>query len=211
MALFLAWHLGLGDALICNGLVRKLCELHDTVTVPSKYHNVPTVKHMFSDLDQVHVMPVNGDKEMLWHAARNDSLRLGLHSKEGLRRVGWDRQFYEQAGVSFEERWIGFQVPSIPQEKVAVADYCFVHQDPTRGFTIDKRRLPQLPRVEPHRTPTLFGWMDALANAQEIHCIDSCFAILADSIPCKADRYVLHLYARNDNRPSYRKNWTVLK
>lgn len=213
--IFLCWHLGLGDALICNGLVRVLVERFGTVFVPAKHHNVASVSFMFSDLPQVKVVAVENEKEMMMLSQNRKSVRLGLHSREGLRRNNWDKQFYEQAGMDFEYRWSRFRFPE-PKDPIipetTSGKWCFVHDDPLRGFGIDFQKLPvDADLVRPKPSGTIFDWAPALTKAFEIHCIDSCFAILADSIPCRAEHYVLHLYARNDNRPNYHKDWIILK
>lgn len=55
-------HLGLGDHLICNGLICHLAQ-HDQITVLAKHHNVAYCKHMWSDLPNVTVDGVADDKE----------------------------------------------------------------------------------------------------------------------------------------------------
>ena len=56
-------HLGLGDHLICNGLVRNICENNkNNFLLPAKKHNFQTVKFMFRDLNNLTVVSVDGDE-----------------------------------------------------------------------------------------------------------------------------------------------------
>ena len=44
-------HLGLGDHIICNGLIREYAKRFDTVKLFCKPQNVQTVLHMYDDLN----------------------------------------------------------------------------------------------------------------------------------------------------------------
>jgi hypothetical protein len=94
--------------------------------------------------------------------------------------------------------------------------FAFVHDDADRGFVIPQKRLPKklnIVRPEPGATENIFAYWGLLEQAQELHMIDSSFAILADSLPdLKAKKMQIHLYTRaNALPPSYRKDFEVLK
>lgn len=213
--IFLLAHLGLGDCLILNGLVRNLVT-RDGVVVPAKPHNVDTVKFMFRDLPTVTVMQVADDIEMLAVAKRfrGGVVRTGMFGAN-FSFKDWDLNFYKQAGVAFSERWDRFEVQRAREREVMLwQPFIFLHHDSERGFAIPKERWPNVKDVrviQPWRTTTLFDWMRVLEEAEEIHCIDSSFAILADSIPTTAKRLVLHLYSRPGAKPpTYKKDWQIL-
>lgn len=210
-SIFLAWHLGLGDAIICNGLVRELADRYDRVTVPAKHEKLLSVFWMLSDLVNVFVVPVNDDAEMLGLAKRENWLGLGLHSKRGLvDRQHWDRQFYEDAGVPFEYRWTRFATPPIKTgPKHETVEYAFVHQEP--HYPMVAIRLPGMQIYVPPKPPHIFWNMEVLMYATEIHVVNSCFLSLAESITTHATRLVLHNYARTDTPPpTLHKNWEIL-
>ena len=215
-SIFIRTHLGLGDALIQNGLVRILAS-NDRVVFPAKIHNFESVKFMFRDLPNVEVVSVRDDVEAeLLSEAEASVLRLGLFSLTEPLESAWDRQMYRQARVPFDCRWEAFQVHRDRQDEYPVprTNYVFLHDDYERGFCIDESRLPSdVYRIRPERPNslnTIFGWLPLIVEASEIHCIDSCFAILVDSIPTKAIRLVLHDYARKGLPPTYRKKWEHL-
>src|SRR5580698_7433260 len=128
--LFVEWHKGLGDAIICNGLIRTLAESRDIV-VPCYTHNLPSVRHMFSDLDNVHVfeMPDDFVDEFAFEGERCDILRIGLKNPAFGKIEPFDRCFYALAGVPFENRWTKFFVPVSYSERVPpVTDpYILIH------------------------------------------------------------------------------------
>lgn len=212
--LFVLWHLGLGDAILCNGLVRTLAGKRKRLALPVKDRNLASVSAMFSDLDNISIVPVKDDDDAVALAKEYPSLRLGLFSKKGCEFKAWDRQFYEQAGVEFEMRWKAFALPCpLPELPIAPAPYAFVHDDEKRGYAV-KRGLPEHLSIQrPKLTKSIFDHLPLLRQASEIHCIDSSFALLADSIPCQAKRYCLHAYARTGPSalPAYRKPWEILK
>ena len=57
-------HLGFGDHIICNGLVRHFKEIHGKVRVFSKHHNFENVKYMYRDDKDIEVIGVAGDGEV---------------------------------------------------------------------------------------------------------------------------------------------------
>lgn len=211
-AIFLRWHLGLGDAIICNGMVRELSKRFDAVILPAKLDKVVAVFWMFSDLENVRVVPVRDDSEMNSMSLSYSHLDLGLWSKIGLKDWSrWDEQLYRDAGVPFEIRWSGFKVPDCPQIEPPQGAYAFTHQEVNRGMAIKK--MPTIPIYEPPKPPHIFWNLTALRLAAEIHVVNSCFLSLAESVPVAATRLVLHDYARKDRAgaPTLRKSWEILR
>jgi hypothetical protein len=211
MSIYLRWHLGLGDAIICNGLVRELAKRHDKVYLPAKLEKMISVFWMFSDLENVRIVPVKDDSEMNEKANQFQSIGLGIWSKGGLRDWScWDQQFYEDARVSFEARWSQFKVPECKQAEPPSGDYAFIHHDPARGMTM--RKVATIPIYEPSHAQHIFWNVSALQRATEIHVVNSSFLNLAESLPLCAKRLVVHNYARIDRAgiPTLRKHWEVL-
>ena len=70
--IFLIHHLGLGDHIVCNGLVRELIKKCDLIYFPVKHHNFATVKFMFRDIpNHIKYVTVNNDNEMLYWETMN--------------------------------------------------------------------------------------------------------------------------------------------
>jgi len=218
--IFLKVHLGLGDLIICNGLIRVLAERHGKVVVPAKPHNTQTAMWMFSDDPRIEICMVDDDRQMLKEARRWPSIGVGLWSKRGLQEKRWSEGFYEDADVPFECRWSKFKLPEIPDTKMPDCGIVFRHQDPIRDYLVDGVYIPwSLYPFEyaPASTEPFQNHIPWLAKASEIHVIDSCFLCLADSIETRATRHVLHAYAtahdpyKKFGPPTLRKNWVILK
>lgn len=75
---FVLTHLGLGDIIMSNGLVRYLCTLYDQVSVVVKNHNVDTVKAMYSDLENIKIYNVPNDS----HISPNFGCLMYIYNKE---------------------------------------------------------------------------------------------------------------------------------
>lgn len=214
-------HLGLGDMLIVNALVREMARQFASVLIPCKHHNLPSVVFMWRDCENVIVTPVADDAAAkgLVSDMRNEGaevLELGMFGVGKFNPLAWDRQMYEQAGVPFEWRWERFYVqPGFTNSllpHLRETTFAFVHDDPARGFVIPRDALPKMEIVRPlpGLTDNIFDYCSLLAEAKEIHCIDSCFAILADSIPTSEEKLVFHRSVRHGALPpALGKKWQV--
>lgn len=216
-------HLGLGDMLIINALVRETAGKFGCVILPCKKHNVTSVSFMFRDIGPVIVSPVADDAaaDRLVSDMQSEGaavLKLGMFGAGKFNPSAWDRQMYEQAGMPFEWRWERFYVHPgftnniLPHLHGTV--FGFVHDDPVRGFVIPRNEIPKLEIIRPlsGMTDNIFDYCQLIGEAKEIHCIDSCFAILTESIPTSEDRLVFHLRVRPGARPpTLRKNWQIIR
>lgn len=224
--LFIQWHLGLGDAIISNAIVRHFAKLYPLIVLPVKYHNVPSVQFMLRDLENVLIRPVEDDAEQIMFAERVwecEVLRIGGWGIPDGRLFDpghWDRSFYEQGGLPFDLRWSGWKCKrDITSERGFSFDgpYMFLHDDPTRGFQIDLKRVwgekTGLRIEKPTQTQHIFQWWNIVEHAEEIHCIPSSFAHWIDSIDLpKNPRLFLHAYTRKGEPLAiFKKNWEILR
>jgi len=208
--------MGLGDAIICNGLVRTLAE-QDEVRWPCHGYFYKSVSSMFEDLPQVKVFPVpaqfTGFNAANYLIPDNPgALVLGFAGKN-FDHANWVLSFYYQAGLSYETRWEKFKLPErwVPKEWGIKRNFVLIHEDVRRGYRIDRSRLPKGLMVKPVQFSysPLWNYLTAIAMAKEIHCIDSCVSHLVDSFyqELAGTPLVFHRYARRDIVGSYRGNW----
>lgn len=217
--LFLKWHLGLGDAILCNGMARVLATDYNIVFLPAKIHNAPAVRWMFSDEPRIAVVAVPDDAGMLDVAHRHNAIGIGAWGHRGIQPSGWDRAMYEDAGVPFECRWTDFKLPDVEDVK-RLPDYkwAFVHDDRGRHYNMRPGIIASPFGIYfPNREEAFSHHVAFLKSAEEIHVIDSCFLCLADSVETSAKRHVLHAYAtahdpyKKFGPPTLRKNWEILR
>jgi len=195
-------------------MVRELASRNDLLMLPVKWHNRPTVAAMLSDVPNKTLIGVIDDADATRWADRCEQygtvLRLGVHNKRELLSLpAWDKQLYRQANVPFEYRWSKFSIPV--RNVLSHNTDPFLHEDIERGFVIDRSHVPE-GTVPVARTGTMLESVPWLSSASEIHCIDSAWLCMADSIPTAATRLVMHRYARkNSLPPTLTKNWEIIE
>lgn len=214
-------HLGLGDHLICGPIVRDLAKKHSSVVVLCKAHNVHSVSFFYRDAANIEVFAVADDDEAkaaikAVQDAGLETLGLGVWCDKPFDAQHWDQCFYNQYGLPFKERWNSFKCVRQPSRELEVpkGEFVLLHEDKKRGYLIDRKRLPKLPIVEvtPEQTANLFDFWGLIEGATELHLMESCVAILADSLPViKARRCCIHHYCRSSIAPQYQLNWEHLR
>jgi len=207
-------HLGLGDAIICNGLVRALVDEHGPLTTFCKPHNRPSVAFMWRDLP---VTLVDADHPPAPRLGDNNIV-AGFDRLD--RSIPFDQAFYKAAGVPFEKRWSEFRWGRDWDNERWIGpypDFAFVHDDANRGMKIDDKRLSKLPTVTPDHEaePNIFRYVKLIEQAAEVHVIPSAFMFLVDSMPrVPGQHLVLHRYTRKYapcDAPTLRHDWEVLE
>ena len=199
-------HLGLGDHIICNGLVRQLAKVKD-VTLAVKHKNLANVCRMFNDIPIEYYL-IDKDK-----STGNIGWCFG-----GDKRINFDEAFYKHAKIDFQERWNSFYIDRDFGAENKLCDYlnlpekfCLVHNT-SSSQKIDIKINTDLPIVYMEKTPiekSMFDWMLVVELASEIHCINSSFIHLVDSMQPEAKLYF------HDDRPhlkfSRKLNWKHMR
>lgn len=207
-------HMGLGDHLITNGLVRELVKRHGPITTFAKPHNLASVRFMYRDIP-VTVVEADDIKAQITigHQKLDDVFVIGHWHLD--RDIGFDKSFYRAAKVPFECRWDSFYVErdKTQEQWPNLKPFIFVHDDAPRGMGIHRLPAGDVVRPDPKVSPNIFGWLATLEAAQEIHVIESAFAFLVDSFVWDKP-LVIHRYARHlphGERPTYRQKWTIIE
>lgn len=213
-------HLGLGDHIICNGLVREYAKRFDVVKLFCKPQNVETVLHMYDDLNLE--LLIGDDDFVHEYMIKNPPSNfvcvgfVHLNNKEP-----FDYQFYKLAGLNFKTRWESFYCPHNPKEDELFDSlnlppkYALVHEDVERGYMIDHSEI-SLPIVELEKIPnySLINWRKVIEGAAEVHMIDSSAMFLADSLEENDAALFVHRYARSNPQwqlPILKRPWKILQ
>lgn len=217
MALLMG-HLGLGDQLACCGLVRTLAESEKNVVVVCKQVTVPSLKFLYKNVPNIHLLPVENDSaisprfgsdpHILWAFTQLGfrPLLLGLHQGPLAAGSGFVDTFYGQANVSKARRYDSFHVDRdlcMEQRfsRQPKGDYLFVHDDASRGFCINLDT--QIPIVRPGKaderpfSDNVFAFIGLMQGAVELHLFDSAFSHLADLLDILPGRRYLHANVKN--------------
>lgn len=197
--------MGMGDHIICNGLIRKLINPSEEYSIFVKQHNLGNVEHMFSDLPNMKY--IVGDDAQVHQFIRSNGLKRSdviMIGFDGLDKTkSFDESFYHQHKVDFNEKWDSFYSPrNLEREKRLaecfgeLGDYIFVHDDERYRISLDK--LPKdVKIIKPviGLTKNMFNYAYLIENALEVHCIESSFGFMCDNMALSKNLYY-HRYAR---------------
>ncbi|MBL8158374.1 hypothetical protein JNK62_02495 [bacterium] len=222
-------HLGLGDQIICHGIVRDYCTRFTHVTILAAPQTLASVSFMYRDIKNLEIIPcshIEAPHFLARHKDKFDSIqKIGFELLNRTSGVSVERQFYALANVVFEKKWTSFQVQrdlireqNLYNRIAPPKPYIFLHEDQERNFTIKRRRISTtLPHIAPNTgfTDNIFDYGKIIESASEVHVIDSSFMFLIDCMPYQTSGQTLfvHRYARPNSEwhlPTLRKKWKIL-
>jgi hypothetical protein len=189
-------HLGLGDHIICMGLVLELADrfARGSVHLAVKRGYLDTVRALYARAPKVQVFPVDAaaTEQQVYEHARRLNLKVARIVMNAHDRPAWDRSFYEQVGIDFELSWERFTPGDVESEAeelfrrlVGARPYQLVHDDGSIGhfaLHIPENGARLYVRPEPSASG-LLAWTKIIREASEIHCIDSSVVHLVDRMP----------------------------
>lgn len=209
--MYIYHHLGLGDHIICHGIVRSVCEKlnNEQHTLVLKPQFLESVSFMYKDIKNLNFKTFPNDHEVHLFLNENKNeqkLYIGHHHLEKVMREGYnfDEAFYKQVGLDFQKRWSLFQIErNYNRESELIkrisppSEYVFLHDGSERGFTIDQKKIQnkKIPVITPkiEYTNNIFDYLSLIENAVEIHCFDSSFKLMIDSVIQDRDNLFYHV------------------
>ena len=226
-------HLGLGDHFDMNGMVRQFLNTpfdYSDIIVFSKSNYYSMVEYMYRDDDRIHVIEIDKDKDedtqvrnYLEEHKPTKFLRIGFENYPFLQENQYDKNcwefFYEQISFDKKIRTDSFYCQRHLEEEKRVFDklnpegkpFVFLHDDPERGFEIDRTKIDtDLLVIENDTSENIFYFLMLLEKAEEIHCMESSFKSLID-LYAGTDKIYYHDF-RNQPLGNYtNKKWEVIK
>lgn len=227
--------MGLGDHIICNGLVRHFCKQHDDIAIFCKDTLYENVKFMFRDIKHLDVISFksdNSDFEVLKFIEnnnidfKNDIINIGFDGLNGL-NTRFDKAFYKMHGFEPSFRLDNFYCERNLEHEEYVFNflnpknekYIFVIDDDKHHFgslTIDESRLPKKYKIIKYDKTLnyndnkflMYNYRKILENAEEVHMFQSAFSEFVNSIELENPKIYLHLYLRDytNGEPIVTKN-----
>lgn len=214
-------HLGNGDHIICNGMLRQVLSLNEHCVVETFCweKNTNNIKFMFRDEPKINVIPLNHDllqellDTLMQKSKNNDKILIaGYDSLYKTGAATFDQSFYCATGVDFKNRFEKFYIERSHEREDLVyqkivpknQEYIYVHDDPSRGFIIDPNKIKSKLTIvsnsvfegwERQSEFNLFEMRKVIENAKEIHTMQTGMFDFCNSIDLSAKIFV-HLYVR---------------
>ncbi len=210
-------HLGMGDMIVHNGLVRHIYKRdyrkYQTIYLLCYKHNAANVRRMYDDLKKFALLEIEneyqignaidsfiGDKEdfhldqegyTLYDQIGDDAFFLNKNYDKSLRK-----QFKISRDSNIENEVYNNLING-------VGEYIFIHDDAERGYKIPDDKLPPLPRVRIPKSVALFDTLKIIENAKECHVISSAFVCLLQAMPSLNKNVTVHTSVRNPHLKNY--------
>ncbi len=228
-SLLIYHHLGLGDHIMCHGIVREYSKKYEKVSLLCLPHNLVSVAFMYRDLKNLTV--IKGDEEFIKNylsqkSSRFDEVKvIGFQNLDRNSGVSLEKQFYQMAGIPLAKKWDSFFVErDMEKEKLTFEqarlpdEYAFLHEDTERNYRIDRKKIDGKFRVfapSEKLTENVFDYCTIIEKAKEIHVIDSSFMFLIDCLKYEnlEQKLFVHRYARENEAwklPILKKNWHII-
>lgn len=187
-------HMGLGDHLVCNGMIREFNKQYDIITYVKKPY-VSSVRHMFRDLEQtVEIVPVENDIDA-WNKQHHTTIRSGnfygpnwdcgniwcesFYINVGLHPNTLRDEFFYVRSRDDEEKFYRRVVEHLGTDK-----YIVVHEDLSRYEPLTIQTTLPIVRIGrgqfPVESENIFDYCTVIEKAEEYHGFDSSFAWIVE-------------------------------
>lgn len=239
--LYIYHHLGLGDHIICNSIVRICAEKYDKVFNFVKPSNFSNVAFMYKDLKNLNLIKMNAQEinSFLSINLNNKILLLGC-TKDYFKKLAegtyrsFDDGFYDIAKMELEEKWNSFYYQrNIEKEKEIFynvlklkedEEFIFIHEDSSRNYLLNRSYLPSSIKIistENFKNVNIFDFVYTIEKAKEVHVMSSSFYCLIDTAQIETNSLFLHDYANtsmgqdtHDDTAGflkYKLNWQIIR
>tara|TARA_R100000234_G_scaffold96214_2_gene64508 strand:+ start:1236 stop:2624 length:1389 start_codon:yes stop_codon:yes gene_type:complete len=208
-------HLGLGDHIDCNAMVRSYLKPQyglDRVCLFAKDNYYDLIKYMYRDDPRIVVLKVdkNSEHEDVINFIKENKINPGRFLRVGHENYPWGKEkelgmgcaeiFYKLVGIDYSKRFDDFYFLRDEKEEQRVfeklnpenCEYVFVHDDPSRGFSIPDDKIydmcgEKIKIIKNDMSENLFHFCKILENAKQIHCMESCFRSLVETLDTKGE------------------------
>jgi len=207
--IYLKIHIGLGDIIAQAAIINKLAyNSNEKLILPTYKHNEESVRSIFVNVPNIEFDIIDFIPNV-WPYFKYDGkyFALGHYTTDKQNPhedfVEW---FYRQAKMTYEERafWCPIKEAAKLVEQVMVeGEYDFVHD---HNFPINHKSERQIFR--PEKKGSILRYVYLLENATEIHCIDSSFFHLAETVNTTGELFY-HINRPDSKHYNPIKNWKV--
>src|SRR5882724_582178 len=220
---------GLGDHIICNALIRHICDNNNEFFIAVKSSHIKSVEFMFKDIRNLkcievdncgkNPMPISEEGRLLFRECAKIIISHDLFLQK-YPELFFDEIYYKSFGMNLSDKWDKFYIKRDKDAEQKLfdslkinSDYILLHED-NRFHMSDRiwdKNILSI-SINPKLTDNVFDYLTLIENAKEIHCIESFFLFLTDTTKTKAKLFS-HRYSRNYEKfatPNLRLDWKIL-
>lgn len=219
-------HLGLGDSIICNGLVNYLSRKYNKIYLPVKTNIYKKIEYLYSENSNVELFEINNESRELdiTNFAKENSLKILRLGFENIGTTAFNLAFYKQIKIPYRYSFKYFNLPKaydreeelknhlINYYNVDPKNYSVVHNEyQWPGGTFKLKNTDQKNTIFVTRESDLFNnifyYQKLIQDATTIHCINSSFLHLVERVKTSAKLYYHHL---RKNKMHLSNRWTYV-
>ncbi len=209
---------GLGDHLLCNGLVNYISTEKKVYLISNK-KNYSSIRYLYSENKNVRVVPIFRNNKFEHYLLKfvtlfnkeleqsSEKLLSKIYSiilRKEILYIGfddviypeWDRSFYKILNLDFSVRYDFFNLPKkMPKKPKNVPnDFIFIQDVSSQGkYELKINSSKEKIFLGSLKTKNFFENLFFIYAAKEIHCIDSSLVHLVESItPNKHQKIFFH-------------------
>lgn len=221
MNIYIHQHLGLGDMILCNGLVRHMLDIRGKKTkffIFCRVAHIKSIKFMYRDERRIKIIPIsnNPKKEksdvksyLKKLRAEDEFVKIGHEFYKETSNLNLDNNypwpcdynFYKQFNVPFTFRFTKcyWKRDKVKEKKLfnklvgKKKDYIFIHDDPKRGLVIENKNINKRYKIIRNNYKySIFDYSQIIENAKEIHLMESSFRQLCETLNTSKSKLFLY-------------------
>tara|TARA_B100000123_G_C25673048_1_gene402881 strand:+ start:68 stop:808 length:741 start_codon:yes stop_codon:yes gene_type:complete len=225
---FLAYtHLGLGDHIVCNGLLNHFSESFSNIYLPVKSRDLDNINYLYKDNNKIKVFKIEHETEVedINNFAKKNNLTI-LKVGFKKRKPPFNLSFYEQFDLPYSHSLNKFKITRDEDKEASLFEhlkntydvegpYQVVHNQSSYG-KVDLQSNKDLPKIfiekETDLHKNIFLYLKVIENAEEIHCLDSSFLHLVERVNTNADLFFHNIKKDGQKGAEVHlvKNWRII-
>ena len=220
-------HLGLGDHIICAGLVNFISKDFTSIYLPVFERNYENVKYLFSNNKKIILFKVSNsnEKNEILSFAKNKNLKILKIGFENIKNQSFNLAFYNQLKFDYKISFDYFKIPVDSKRENELMNHLskFYNVDTSKSFNLihstSSRATHPLRRKKTNNEifvekesdlfKNIFLYKKLILKATEIHCMNSSFIHIVERVPTNAKLFYHEI--REPSSLSLTKDWNVVE
>lgn len=221
-------HQGLGDHIVCNGLINHFLEKFEKIHLPVKSRDLNNITHLYRGTSNIEIFKIENDTE------EEDVQEYSKANKLKVLKVGFkkrlppfNKSFYSQFNLPYSISFEKFYLQRDENKETELFNYLkdfynikkefqLVHNQSSFG-KVELNTNKNLPSIYIDKDTDIFKnifyYSKVIELASEIHCLDSSFLHLVERIQTKANLYFHNIKKEGQKGAQVylTKNWKEIK